>query len=147
MSWLGKVFGTDEAVGNVIQQGKELLDDAFYTDSEKAEDKAATAAQVRSMVVEWMQNSQGQNLSRRVIAMSVTFTWLGGFIIAGLMAVLAVWTDTYREPLIISSNLIDQRNSGMSGAVMLILGFYFAAPKISEIAEAAMAKFSKGSGQ
>jgi hypothetical protein len=141
MSWLGKVFGTDAAVENVIKQGKELLDDAFYTDSEKAEEKAAAAAAVRSMVVEWMQNSQGQNLARRVIAMSVTFTWLGGFIIAGLMAVIAVWTDTYREPLIASSNLIDQRNSGMSGAVMLILGFYFAAPKISEIAEAAMARF------
>jgi hypothetical protein len=146
VSWFGKVFGTDAAVSNVIQQGKELLDDAFYTDAERAEEKAAAAAAVRNMVVEWMNNSQGQNLARRLIAVSVTGTWIITYIIATLMAMVAVWTEDYRKALMDSSALLDTRNEAMTGAVMLILAFYFAAPKISEIAEAAMARFGKQPG-
>lgn len=147
MSWLGKLFGTDEAVRGVLDTGKELLDDAFYTDSEKAEDRAQDAREVRQMVVDWMQNTQGQNLSRRVIALSVTFTWLSMFVISTLLTIAAVWSGEYRLPLMASSEVLDNRNESMTGAVMLILGFYFAAPKISEIAEAAMARFSKNPKQ
>lgn len=143
-SFLGKMFGTDEAVQGVIDTGKELLDDAFYTDSEKAEDRARAAEGVRNMVVEWMGNTQGQNLSRRLIAVSVTGTWLSMYVIATVMDVSAVWLpEIYYDRLSETSLVLDGRNDSMTGAVMLVLGFYFAAPKIGAIAEAALSRFSK----
>ena len=142
--FLGKLFGTDEAVKGVLETGRELLDDAFYTDAEKAEDRSLAAAGVRNMVVDWMGNTQGQNLSRRLIAVSVTSIWLSMYIIATVMDVAAVWLpELYYQRLVDTSQLLDSRNDSMTGAVMLILGFYFAAPKIAAIAEAAMSRFSK----
>jgi hypothetical protein len=147
MSWFGKLFGTDEAVRGVLDTGKELLDDAFYTDSEKAEDRAKDASEVRGMLVDWMKNTQGQNLSRRIISLSITATWLSMFIIATLLSVSAVWVaDDVSTKLMASSSIIDNRAEAMTGAVMLILGFYFALPKVTEIANAAIDKFGKQGG-
>ena len=143
-SFLGKLFGTDEAVKGVIETGKELLDDAFYTDAETAADRAAAAAGVRDMVVGWMGNTQGQNLSRRVIALSVTGTWLSMYVIATIMDIGGVWlSELYHARLAATSLVLDTRNDSMTGAVMMILAFYFAAPKIGEIAEVAMSRFGK----
>jgi len=150
MAWLGKLFGTDAAVASVIESGKELLDDAFYTDAEEAVDKAADRTEVRGMLVEWMKNTQGQNLSRRVIALSVTATWLMMFLIATTLSVVSIWVDpvvinevVQPDKVLASAKLIDDRNDNMTGAVMLILAFYFAAPKLGDLAGVAMARFSK----
>jgi hypothetical protein len=146
MSWFGKLFGTDAAVKGVIESGKELLDDAFYTDSEKAADKAADRSEVRTMLVDWMKNTQGQNLSRRVIALGITTVWLLMFLIATGLSVVSVWVDAETaERVLTSATLIDTRNVSMSGAVMLILSFYFAAPYLGDITKTAMKKFGKQS--
>ena len=144
MSWLGKLFGTDNAVEQVISTGERLLDDAFYTDAERAEDTARDRSEVRTMVVEWMANTQGQNLSRRVIALSVTGVWLLMYMLSTVLGLGAVWVGaSLNARLLESIAILDERNDAMTGAVMLILGFYFAAPKIGQIADAAMARFSK----
>lgn len=144
MGWLGKLFGTDDAVKQVIDTGSALLDDAFYTDAEKAEDIAKDRSEVRRMVVEWMANTQGQNLSRRLIALSVTASWLFMYLLSTVLGLVAVWVDPeLHQRLNESITVLDGRNDSMTGAVMLILGFYFAAPKIGQIADAAMARFSK----
>lgn len=144
MGWLGKLFGTDDAVKQVIDTGSALLDDAFYTDAEKAEDIAKDRSEVRRMVVEWMANTQGQNLSRRLIALSVTASWLFMYLLSTGLGLVAVWVDPeLHQRLNESITVLDGRNDSMTGAVMLILGFYFAAPKIGQIADAAMARFSK----
>ncbi len=144
MGWLGKLFGTDNAVEQVISTGERLLDDAFYTDAERAEDTARDRSEVRTMVVEWMANTQGQNLSRRVIALSVTGVWLLMYMLSTVLGLGAVWVDaSLNARLLESIAILDERNDAMTGAVMLILGFYFAAPKIGQIADAAMARFSK----
>ena len=93
MSFFGKVFGSDAAIDKVIGHGKELLDDAFYTDEEKAADRAQAARETRGLINEWIKNSQGQNLARRVLALSIGFVWLGLFLIATLLDIAGVFVD------------------------------------------------------
>lgn len=144
MSWLGKLFGTDKAVGSVLETGKELLDDAFYTDDEKASDRKESAKDVRAMIVEWMKNTQGQNLSRRVIALGTTLTWLLQFWLAWVFSVVAIFCEAdVAAKLAEAAELTRTSAADMSGAVLLVLGFYFAAPKISEIADSAIKSFGK----
>ena len=152
MSFFGKVFGSDAAIDKVIGHGKELLDDAFYTDEEKAADRAQAARETRGLVNEWIKNSQGQNLARRVLALSIGFVWLSLFLIATLLDLAGVFVDmptavdagqVVYNKFSQASQIIDKRNDQMTGAIMLILGFYFAAPKISEIANTAMQKIAK----
>ena len=152
MSLIGKIFGSDAAIDKVISHGKELLDDAFYTDEEEAADRAQAARETRGLITEWIKNSQGQNLARRVLAFAIGFTWLSMFVAATLLDLAGVWADlpttveagqAVYNKYSAASQIIDTRNDQMTGAIMLILGFYFAAPKISEIANTAMQKLAK----
>lgn len=146
MGWFGKLLGTDDAVKQVLETGKELLDDAFYTDAEEAQHKQESAKEVRGMIVDWMKNTQGQNLSRRVIALATTGTWLLMFIIATVLSVSAVWVDPEVSALVTASTAaLDARLEILTTAVLLILGFYFGAPKLSEISEVFVKRFSNKS--
>jgi hypothetical protein len=40
MSFIGKLFGSDQALGKIVDTAKDLVDESFYTDQEQAEDKA-----------------------------------------------------------------------------------------------------------
>jgi hypothetical protein len=70
MSFWGKIFGTENAINTTISAVKDGLDALVYTDEEKAGDAAKERTQARSMVVDWMQATQGQNLARRLIALA-----------------------------------------------------------------------------
>ena len=74
MSFLGKVFGSDEALGKVVDTAKELLDEAFYTDQEEAAAKAVARDKAQGMVIEWIKASTGSRLARRMIALAITGT-------------------------------------------------------------------------
>ena len=119
MSWLGKLFGTDKAVGKVLETGKELLDDAFYTDDEKASDRKESAKDVRAMIVEWMKNTQGQNLSRRVIALGTTLTWLLQFWLAWVFSLVSIFCEAdVAAKLAEAAELTRTSAADMSGAVL-----------------------------
>lgn len=141
MGWLGKLFGTSDAVKEIIDAGARIADEFHYSDEEKAEDKAAATTEARRMVLEWMANTQGQNLSRRIIALSITGTWLLTHMISTSFAFGAIWAGKRQEQMVDSSALLDARLDGMTGAVMLILGFYFAAPYMGDIAKGALDRF------
>lgn len=143
MSFWGKIFGTDKAIQSGIEAVKSGLDMLVYTDEEKAIDNAKAVTEARSMVVDWMNATQGQNLARRLIALVVTGIWAVQFIGAMLLGVITAFTN---DPdmvgkLIAASAVINSSAQQMNGAVMLILGFYFAAPHMEGIAKAAMQKF------
>jgi hypothetical protein len=55
--------------------------------------------------------------------------------------VVAIWVAN-SDKLIESANIIGGYAEKMNGAVMLILGFYFAAPYMGKMVDGAMAKFS-----
>ncbi len=140
MGFLGRLFGTENALSSAVEGVKNGLDALVYTDQEKAEDGAKATTEARAMVVGWMRATQGQNLARRLIALGVTGIWAVQYITSMLLGIAAVWVDD-AGPLIASSAVINESAQQMNGAVMLILGFYFAAPFMGDIAKGALSKF------
>lgn len=143
MSFLGKLFGSDDALAKVVDTASDLLDEAFYTKEEQAADRAAARDKAQGMVIEWIQSSTGSRLARRLIALSITGTWLLMYVIASLMSFFSVWSAPFADRLTASSQLLDARSETMVPPVMIILGFYFAAPYMGDMAKAALEKFGK----
>jgi hypothetical protein len=147
MSFWGKVFGTDEAIKGAVNAVRDGLDALVYTDEEKAGDASKERSEARSMLVGWMEATQGQNLARRLISLAITGVWLFQYIVAQLAASIALfWTEKATE-----LNRLYELNiraaDEMSGAVMLILAFYFAAPHMGDFAQAIIGKFKGKTAQ
>ena len=70
----GKLFGTEKATTALVENVSNGLDKMFYTDEEKALDGAKDRSEARSMLIKWMESTQGSNLARRCIALSETQT-------------------------------------------------------------------------
>tara|TARA_B100002049_G_C15969422_1_gene328024 strand:+ start:324 stop:800 length:477 start_codon:yes stop_codon:yes gene_type:complete len=142
MSTLGKIFGTEKALTGIVDGVKNGLDSLVYTEQEKNEAAAKDRAEARGMVVQWMQATQGQNLARRLIALIVTVVWLFMYAVTTALSFAAVWTGKIMtENLQAAAQIIGERAYEMNGAMMLILGFYFAAPHMGDIAKAAIERF------
>lgn len=144
LSVIGKIFGSDKALTSVVDSVSKGLDALVYTDEEKAGDAAKDRAAARSMIITWMASTKGQNLARRLIALSIVFTWLFQYLCSMFLSVIGVWVKPTGDinPLIESAQIIGVFAEKMNGAVMLILGFYFAAPYMGSIVQTAMNKFN-----
>jgi hypothetical protein len=142
--WLGKIFGTDKALSGIVDGVSNGLDKLVYTDEEKAGDAATERAAARRAVIEWMETTKGQNLARRLIALSITFAWLMQYLAAWFMNLVAVFLDDPEaaEKLREGAVLTSANGERMVGAVMLILAFYFAAPHMGKLVSGAMTKFA-----
>ena len=141
---MGKIFGSEKALESAVGGINRGLDALVYTDEEKAQDAALERQKARSMVVEWMGNTTGQKLARRLIAVSITFVWLLQYIAAWGLVVAAIFVDPETgERLKEASALTQEHSDGMTGAIMLILSFYFAAPHMDKIVGPAMERFAK----
>lgn len=140
--FFGRMFGSEKATTKIIDNVSSGLDKLWYTDEEKAEDQAKAITEGRQFLLTWLANTQGQNLARRFIAISCTLMWLTMYGISWILAALAPWLEQHSTKLIESSLVIAERAESMNGAMMLILGFYFAAPHMSGIVDKAMNKFS-----
>ena len=145
---LGKIFGSEKALDTAVTGISKGIDALVYTEEEKAADAAEERKRGRQMVVEWMANSSGQKLARRLIAVSITFVWLMQYIAAWALVVTAVFVDPETADRLKEASAITQDHSdGMMGAIMLILSFYFAAPHMDKIVGPAMERFSKTNKQ
>ena len=144
LNLMGKIFGSEKALEGAVSGINRGLDALVYTDEEKAQDAALERQKARSMVVEWMGNTTGQKLARRLIAVSITFVWLLQYIAAWGLVVAAIFVDPETgERLKEASALTQEHSDGMTGAIMLILSFYFAAPHMDKIVGPAMERFAK----
>lgn len=143
---VGKIFGSDKALSAVIDGVSNGLDKLVYTSEEKADDAAKDRASARAMVITWMESTKGQNIARRLIALLIVAVWLFQYLTCMALSVAAVWvnpaTDAAINPLISSARIIGAFAERMNGAVMLILGFYFAAPYMGSLVKGAMDKFA-----
>ncbi len=143
MSFWGKLFGTDKALTATVDAVRDSFDALVYTDEEKARDRDAQVEKAREAVVGWMQATQGQNLARRLIALTITTVWVGQYLLSMVGDMIEPWIANpdiavkFGE----SATAIASRAEGMNGAMMLVLGFYFAAPQVAEISKAALEKF------
>lgn len=146
MSFWGRLFGTEEALGKVVDHVANGLDALIYTDEEKATDAAADRSEARKMVVGWMVATQGQNLARRLIALSITGTWLGMYLISTLAGMVGVFLQpewaVSPEKMKALSDIAFGAAVDMNPPVMLILAFYFAAPHMGDIAKAVTGRFT-----
>lgn len=136
----GRIFGSDAAISATISSVTKGLDALVYTDEEKAGDAAKERTEARQMVVGWMKATQGQNLSRRFLALSITGVWLSQYVGAMLLNLASVWVNDPSK-LTESAQVIGNASQQMNGAVMLILAFYFSAPFMGKIANSALSKF------
>jgi len=148
MSFWGRVFGTEEALNTAVESVRDGLDALVYTDEEKANDAAKSRTEARAMVVEWMKATQGQNLARRLIALSITGTWLLMYLVSAVISMSAPFIDgvgfwTY-DRVIHAGQIAAERASDMNPAVMLILAFYFAATHMGDLAKVALTKMKGG---
>jgi hypothetical protein len=147
MSFWGKLFGTEKALNGIVDGVTNGLDALVYTDEEKAADAAADRSEARKMVVQWMAATQGQNLARRLIALSITGVWLSMYLLSVLCAMVAVFTNADGVVTAEKINQVGTVAKGaamdMNPAVMLILAFYFAAPHMGDIAKAVTGKFTQ----
>ena len=143
MSFLGRLFGTEKSMEKAVDGLVSGLDKLVYTDEEKSEAVAADRSEARKTIIAWMGATQGQNLSRRILALSISSVWLSQYLIAWIMDTAVIWvTDPALAAKITeSSNVIGERATQMNGAMMLILGFYFAAPYMGDLVKGAMNKF------
>ena len=122
------------------------LDYMFHTDQEKSEERVEMNKFAGNMFIEWQKNTQGQNLSRRILALSIAGTWLTQYWGSMLVGMRASWFDPVEDKAHIEQlerlqNSIGQNADAMTGAMMLLLGFYFAAPHLGKIVDGAMNKF------
>jgi hypothetical protein len=137
--WLGKIFGTEKALDSVINSVSSGLDKLNFSDQERAEVRARLGDQV----IAWVEASSGQNRTRRFLAIIITTTWLAQYFFAMISSAIIPWVDkSIAEPLRLSVAAVGSYADGMTGAMMLIIGFYFAAPHMSSFVDLAMKKFS-----
>jgi len=143
MSFWGQVLGSDRAIESAVDAVKSGLDKLVYTDEEKADAAASERQQARSMLVQWMEATQGQNLARRIISLAVTGVWLSQYVIAQLaMSVAVFWTDRSSQLKALAEINLKSADD-MAAAAMLILGFYFAAPHLGSFVDILTARFKK----
>lgn len=140
---LGRIFGTEKALETAVAGVTAGIDALAYTDEEKAVDAAKDRAEARGMLIKWLEATNGQHLARRLIAVSITAVWLFQYIVSWLMAMIAVFATTRADQLNAASQLTTEHADGMTGAVMLILSFYFAAPHMDKIVGVAMNRFGE----
>ena len=144
LNFLGRVFGSEKALEATVSGVKNGLDALVYTDEEKAEAASGDRSEARGMVIQWMQATQGQHLARRLIAISVTGVWLFQYFISWVCVISAVFSPAQIALLLNqAAQITTEHADGMTGAVMLILSFYFAAPHMDKIVGAAMNRFAK----
>lgn len=146
MSFWGKVFGTDEAIKSTIGAVKDGLDALVYTEEEKASDASKDRSEARSMLVGWMEATQGQNLARRLISMAITSVWLFQYMFSQIASSIAVFWIERADQLNKLANIQLESANDMSPAVMLILAFYFAAPHMSDFTKAITDGFAARKG-
>lgn len=139
MSFLGRLFGTEKALTKAVDSVSKGLDALVYTDEEQAQEAAKDRSEARKMIVEWMRATQGQNLARRLIALSITGVWLSQYIAAQIVSAVAVFSGD-KEKLLELSGILKTGAASMDSAVMLILGFYFAAPYMGDFAKSLLEK-------
>lgn len=157
--FLGKLFGSQKSLEKVVDGTISAFDKMFDTDQEKREGRAAFNITMGNMVIKWQEATQGQNLARRLLALIIAGIWVFQYFMSVVLNVSAVWVGASFTPTTLitvsptatalqaSAQAISSNATEMNGAMMLILGFYFAAPHLAAIVPAAMKKFGGSSEQ
>lgn len=141
MSVFGKIFATEKSIEKSIDAVVNGLDKLVYTQEEKAEATAKARLEAQGLLIQWLEQSSGQNLARRWLAVAITSTWLGQYLGGMVFALFSVFM-TDKDRLLAASGILASYANEMASAVMLILGFYFAAPYMGTVIDKVFDKIS-----
>ena len=131
---LGRIFGGKKAAESLVDTGLGLIDKAFYTKEEKAQDHLQYRIETAKAVTAWLQTSGGPNLARRFIAMGIFGMWFALWATSVVIDIISIWI---LDPFIRESmQQVIQRTKEYAGDItpefMLVLGYYFAAPQLDK---------------
>lgn len=144
MSFFGQLFGSNDAALKTIDTVAQGIDKLYYSDEEKADDARAAKKDAANVFLEWIKNSQGQNLSRRFLTVVITITWLLFLIASVTISILSIWLAQDPVKMAETYTKLNEIVSRMDSIVMLIVAFYFTSPYMSKFSDAAIAKFNGG---
>ena len=106
MNFLGKLFGTDKAVDNLLDKDKGLLvrtggwvNDLSYTDAEKAENQLL----VKQWGIKQLEALEPFKIVQRIIAFAVTSLWL----IVGINVIVSVWVEAIYPGIQVRERMIE----------------------------------------
>ena len=147
ISLIKRIFGSPDIVKESLGLIRDAGDAIWYTEEEKAQDAARRGQQADKLLIDWMESTKGQNLARRLLAVMLTAIWGAMFLLGTIGDMIAPFLSLYADPSFMvawreSSSAIGERTGQMTGAMMLILGFYFAAPHMDKVVGVAIDKFS-----
>jgi len=115
-NFLKNIFGGSE----IIKKGAELLDEAFYTDEEKAKDREKLIQMKAEQKIKLLEAYHPFKVTQRVLAISFVFTFLF-IVINGILGALYGWVDM--DKVKDALKFADSVNLG--NIVMVIVAFYF----------------------
>lgn len=148
MSFWGRLFGSSDATREIISMVRDAGDALVYTKEERAEYAAEERREAHAVMLEWIKNSQGQNLSRRFLTIVITSVWLLFLITSVFVSIAGIWIDQEQAKIAETYTKLNEIVSGMEPIIMLIIGFYFSSPYLNKFSQAAIAKFEgKSNGQ
>ena len=135
MGFLGKIFGTAKSVEQVVGSVTRGLDALVYTDEEKAGDAADERRAARREVIEYMKATSAQNVTRRVIALTIIAMWALTYFTSMVMVQVSVFTGDVllATKLQEASTLLDDNISDIEQSLMIVLVFYFGAPHMEKV--------------
>ena len=126
MGILSALFPSADVAGSVFKGATKLIDDAFYTDQEKAEDAVKAKQAAFNQYLKWMEATSGQNRARRAIAVVVTGLWATTWVLSLLVQVLRPWVpEQVQSSLQESGQALIDSGGDINGVFMIIIGFYF----------------------
>ena len=111
MGLISRILGSGKNAETIIEKGVEFIDNAFYTDEEKARNKTKFI----DFYIEYQKTTSGQNLARRILSITVVSSYLF-FALFGIVV--------YKFDVSWSSIIFDFVKE-LSMVVGIIIAFYF----------------------
>ena len=116
MGFFSTIFGND----NVVKKGMELIDEAFYTDEERAEDRVKLLEKKSNIKLEQLKAYHPYKVTQRFIALSFIFVFLF-IMLNGILSQLYGLVDMENV-----KNALNFANQMWLGEIVLIIvTFYF----------------------
>ena len=144
MGFLKALFPGADAAGAVVEKSLGMIDKAFYTDQEKAEDARRAKRAIMDEYLRWMEATSGQNRARRALALLVASLWAFTWILSLLLDVLAPWLSPDISNEVRQSSAVLKDAAGeMSLMFGMVMTFYFAMRPANGLIDAFKAKHTK----
>jgi len=126
MGLLSALFPSAKAAGDVVKSATDLIDKAFYTDQEKADDARKMKEEAVNQYLKWLEATSGQNRARRAIALTITALWALTWLLSFITALATPWlSQAYHLQMTATTEALQAAGSDIGTPFMMVLAFYF----------------------